>query len=142
MPNVERLVLDTHVWLDVAFGRGRLAPRLIRRINAAAFAGELYVAAITAWETAMLVKRGKLKINGPTIEWMHRTFRDTRTAVAPLDVAIAIDAVELPAWTHADPADRLIVATARQMNAVLVTRDEAILEYAYASKAVRTLDPS
>ncbi len=48
----------------------------------------------------------------------------------------------LPAWKHADPADRLIVATARHLNALLVTRDGAILDYAEESKAVRTLEPS
>jgi PIN domain nuclease of toxin-antitoxin system len=48
--------------------------------------------------------------------------------------------VDLPAWTHGDPADRLIVATAHHRNALLVTRDSAILEYAEQSKAVRALE--
>jgi len=58
-----------------------------------------------------------------------------------LDVAVAVDAVELPAWTHADPADRLIVATARQAHALLVTRDAAMLEYSEQSRSVNAVEP-
>jgi PIN domain nuclease of toxin-antitoxin system len=53
-----------------------------------------------------------------------------------------VDAVELPAWDHGDPADRLIVATARHLDAVLVTRDTRILQYAGETRAVRAIEPS
>ncbi len=138
----EPIVLDTHIWLDVAFGRGRFAPRLLRRLNKAAEAGVLYIAAISAWEIAMLVRAGRVRVAGPVLDWLTRAQRATRTAVAPFGPAIAVDAVELPAWTHADPADRMIVATARLMNALLVTRDGTILDYAETSKAVRAAEPS
>jgi hypothetical protein len=55
--------------------------------------------------------------------------------------AIAVDAVDLPAWDHRDPADRLIVASAPLLDAVLVSRDGAIRDYATAASAVRVLDP-
>ena len=57
-----------------------------------------------------------------------------------LELAIAVDAVNPPAWDHADPSDRIIVATAWRLRAVLVTADSAILDYAAATKAVRVVE--
>ena len=141
MPNAEPMVLDTHVWLDLAAGRGRVLPRVMRRLNRAGAGGVLYVAAITPWEVAMLARAGKLRVAGPLLEWLVGALQGTRTAVAPLEPAIAVDAVDLPAWQHGDPADRLIVATARHLGGTLVTRDTAILVYADQVKAVRAIEP-
>lgn len=143
MPRAETVVLDTHVWLDVALGRERsIATRVLRRLDRAAVIATLYVSAITPWEVAMLARNAKLRVSGPVLEFVAESLRETRTAVAPLEPAIAVDAVELPAWEHRDPADRIIVATARHMGAVLVTRDGAILDYAASTKAVRVIEPS
>jgi PIN domain nuclease of toxin-antitoxin system len=60
--------------------------------------------------------------------------------VFPLEPAIAVDAGELPLF-HGDPADRMIVATARHLRAILVTRDGKILDYALETKNVRVLEP-
>jgi PIN domain nuclease of toxin-antitoxin system len=139
---LEAIVLDTHVWLEVAFGRGRFAPRVMRRIDTAAHAGILYVAAITPWEVTMLIRSGKTRVAGPILDWLGNALRATRTAVAPLELAISVDAVELPAWLHQDPADRIIVATTRFLGASLVTRDSAILDYAASARALRVLEPS
>jgi PIN domain nuclease of toxin-antitoxin system len=133
--------MDTHVWLDVAFGRGRFAPRVLRKVDAAARAGILYVAAITPWEVAMLARAGRIRVAGPLLEWLNAALLATQTAVAPLDPAISVDAVDLPAWEHPDPADRIIVATARRLGAVLLTRDAAILEYGAEVKSVRAIEP-
>jgi PIN domain nuclease of toxin-antitoxin system len=139
MRKVETFVLDTHAWLWAA--EGRVTAKVARRIDAAGIAGELYVAAITPWEIAMGARRGRIRIRGGVLQWIEEALQRTRVAVASLDPAIAVDAVELPAWAHGDPADRLIVATARRLNAVLVTADTAILEYAAEAKAVRVLEP-
>jgi PIN domain nuclease of toxin-antitoxin system len=141
MPSVEPIVLDTHVWLDVASGRGRVRPKVMRALVRAADQGVLYVAAITAWEVAMLASAGKVRVAGPVLEWLTSALHSTQTAVAPLETAIAVDAVELPAWEHRDPADRLIVATTRHLGATLLTRDAAILDYAAEVKAVRAMEP-
>jgi PIN domain nuclease of toxin-antitoxin system len=142
MPRAEVIVLDTHVWVDIAMGRGRFQSHLMRKIDASADEGSLYVAAITPWEVAMLARKGKLRVTQPLGEWLNSTLRETRTAVAPLNVVISVDAVELPAWSHGDPADRLIVATTRFLSGLLVTRDTAIIDYASSVKAVRVLEPT
>jgi PIN domain nuclease of toxin-antitoxin system len=142
MPGADPVLLDTHVWLDVALGRkSSISARVLRRLESAAKAGTLYVAAITPWEIAMLSSRGRVRVNGPLLEFVTESLRETRTAVVPLEPSIAVDAVELPSWNHRDPADRLIVATARHVGGVLVTRDTAILDYADSAKAVRVLEP-
>jgi PIN domain nuclease of toxin-antitoxin system len=141
MPRAEVVLLDTHIWLDVALGRRRgMSARVLRKCESAAAAGSLYVAAITPWEVAMLTRGGKIRVSGTVFEFITESLRETRTAVAPLEPAIAVDAVELPSWNHRDPADRMIVATARHIEAVLVTRDTAILDYAASVKAVRVLE--
>jgi PIN domain nuclease of toxin-antitoxin system len=142
MPSADVVLLDTHIWLDVALGRERgMTAGVLRKLDRAASAASLYVAAITPWEIAMLARDGKIRVSGSVREFIAESLRDTRTAVAPLEPAIAVDAVELPAWDHRDPADRMIVATARHMRALLVTRDAAILGYAASVKAVRVLEP-
>jgi PIN domain nuclease of toxin-antitoxin system len=140
MSNGESILLDTHIWLDLAAGRLHVPGRVLRRFEKAAAAGLLYVAAITPWEVAMLLQRGKIRVSSPVLEFITGCLRETQTAVAPFEPAVAVDAVELPAWDHRDPADRMIVATGRSLGAVLVTRDAAILEYAARAKAVRVLD--
>jgi PIN domain nuclease of toxin-antitoxin system len=139
MPKAERFVLDTHAWLWAA--DGRVSSKIAKRLDAAGIAGELYVAAITPWEVAMAVRAGRIRIRGNVLHWIEEALQRMRVAVASLDPAIAVDAVDLPAWDHRDPADRLIVATARGLNAVLVTADTTILEYAATAKAVRVLEP-
>ena len=76
--------------------------RIIRKLDRAAAAGSLYVAAIMPWEVAILVRRGKVRISGPVLEFITEALRETRTAVSPLEPSVAVDAVELPAWEHRD----------------------------------------
>jgi PIN domain nuclease of toxin-antitoxin system len=142
MPGADPIVLDTHIWIDVAFGRGRFAPRTLRKLDRAAAAGTLHVAAIMCWEIGMLARAGKLRVRGPVLGWLEQALELTRTTVVSFVPAITVDAVELPSWDHADPADRIIVATARHLGAVLVTRDSEILDYAEKTKAVQALEPS
>lgn len=140
MAAAERLVLDTHVWKMLVDG-DRFAPRVLRRIEAAGPRGNLYVASITIWEIAMLVQKGSLRLNRPTLDWVTTAVHESSVVVAPQDPAIAVDAADLRAF-HGDPADRLIVATARRLSATLVTRDTKILEYAERTGNVRTLEPA
>ncbi len=139
MASDERLVLDTHVWTMLVAG-DRFAPRILRRIDAAAAAHALYIAAVTVWEIAMLATKRTLKLNAPTLLWVTDAVHASRVIVFPLEPSIAVDAADLPLF-HGDPADRMIVATARHLKAVLITRDTKILDYANETKNVRALEP-
>ena len=64
-------------------------------------------------------------------EWVNRALLETGFQLEPLSPAIALGAYQLPGEFHSDPADRMIVATARHLNATLVTRDEKIRAYSH-----------
>jgi PIN domain nuclease of toxin-antitoxin system len=135
------LLLDTHVFLWF-YGGVRIAKKVTRRIEDAAAASELYVAAMTPWEIAMGASTGRIRVQGSVLQWIETALKAVSAGIATMEPAIAVDAVGLPGnWRHKDPVDRLIVATARHLDAVLVTADTEILAYAAKVKAVRVLEP-
>lgn len=135
----DRFVLDTYVWKGYGEGTG-ITARVVKRIDVARANGSLFVAAISVWEVAMLAAKGQLKLSGPTLQWVSDAVQASGVIVHPLDPAIAVDSAELPVF-HGDPADRMIVATARHLAAVLVTKDSTILDWAEATMGVRILEP-
>jgi PIN domain nuclease of toxin-antitoxin system len=132
------LLLDTHalIWMNLGL---RISKKVQKQILAAGKDSELFVSAITPWEVAQGVRRGKLKVAGDVLQWIQNALDAVSGMIAPVEPAIAVDAVDL-SWDHADPSDRIIVATARRLGASLVTADTAILEFAEATRAVRVIE--
>jgi PIN domain nuclease of toxin-antitoxin system len=132
------LILDTHalIWMNLGL---RISKKVQKQILAAGKDSELFVSAITPWEIALGVRRGKFKVSGDVLQWIQNALDAVAGMIAPLEPAIAVDAVDL-SWGHADPSDRIIVATARRLGASLVTADSAILEFAEATRAVRVIE--
>ena len=85
---------------------------------------------MTMWEIAMLSSRNRITLDKPAGAWLDEAVNASGVAIEPLSAAIAAESCYLPNRFHGDPADRMIVATARVTNAVLMTRDRRILEYA------------
>ena len=133
------LVLDTHVFIWAHLGV-RISKTVERRILSAGKSNELFISAITPWEIAMGVRRGRIKIAGNVLDWIQEALDALSALVASLEPAIAVDAVDL-GWDHADPSDRIIVATARRLGAPLITADTAILDFAKATRGVRVVEP-
>ena len=123
------VLLDIHalVWLVVGDGQLRLAVR--RRIETAAQEQQLWVSAITPWEIGMLVAKGRLVLDRDVMDWLQAALSLPGIRVAPLEPALAVASTRLSGELHGDPADRLIVATARHLGATLVTADAALLAY-------------
>ncbi len=136
-----RLVLDTHVWIWAAEGlTERLRAGAVAAIESAARASSLAVSAISVWELAMLVKRGRLTLATAVSAWVEASLRPPGVRIIPVGTAIALDSVQIPDFDHhRDPADRLIVATARR-HGTLLTCDAALLEWGASHKHVRLLD--
>jgi PIN domain nuclease of toxin-antitoxin system len=88
----------------------------------------LWVSAISAWEVALLVQRGRLVLRLPVREWVARSEVLSGVRFLPIDTTIGLRAVDLRDL-HQDPADRMIVASAELLGAVLVTRDERLRAY-------------
>ncbi|HWE97419.1 MAG TPA: type II toxin-antitoxin system VapC family toxin [Tepidisphaeraceae bacterium] len=120
------ILLDTYTLIGVAAEPGRLstaARNLIEEPDS-----RLFVSAITAWEIHVAVQKGRLALNRPPREWLAQAISDYVIDVTAIDWEIASLAAELPKH-HADPADRLIVATAVMRNLVLLTPDKNIHKY-------------
>jgi PIN domain nuclease of toxin-antitoxin system len=136
----DRLVMDTHVWVWVsgeAGGPGRLNPALLPAVEAAARDRRLFVSAASVWEIALKAERGQALIAGDLDTWVRDQRRYPGVRVLTIDPTLAIESTRLPIWLrardgkeHRDPNDRFIVATARRLNAVLLTCDEEILHFA------------
>lgn len=124
------LLLDTHVWIRMMAGDAdRLAADWIAMIMEAANAGRIHISAISAWEVAMLESKGRLRLNTDCLSWIRSALAAPGTRLLPLSPEIAVASASLPGEFHGDPADRIIVATARLLDLVLVTRDERIRDY-------------
>lgn len=123
------VLLDTHalVWLVAGDERLRLDAR--RCIEAAAQKQQLWVSAITPWEIGMLVAKGRLVLDRDVMDWVRAAMALPGIRLASLDPAVSVASTRLPVELHGDPADRLIVATARHLGATLVTADAALLAY-------------
>jgi PIN domain nuclease of toxin-antitoxin system len=136
-----RLILDTHVWIWAAEGlTPNLGAEAIRVIEDAARVSALAVSAISVWELAMLVKRRRLTLASAVSTWIEASLRPPGARIIPVGAAIALDSTQLPDFDHhRDPADRIIIATARR-HGTLVTCDESVLAWAGAHKHVRVLD--
>ena len=126
------IVLDTHAWLWWAGDHTKLPPRLVRRL---ALAPALGISAISCWEAAMLVERGRLTLAPDARSGISAACAVPKLQVIPVTQRIATEAGLLGSVFHGDPADRIVVATAIDQRAPLVTRDERIR----ASKRVETL---
>lgn len=141
MPN-ELLLLDTHVCVWFTAGdQKRLARGSITRIERAAREARCLVSVISVWEVALLEAKGRLRLGGAIDAWLATARRPPGITIAELTPEIAIESVRLPGIFHADPADRILVATARTLGAALVTCDERVLSYAVKGH-VRAFDPS
>lgn len=124
------VLLDTHALVWLLQGSDRLGPKSRDLITAAAKgSASVLIAAISVWEVSMLVAKGRLALDRDVAEWIAAALALPGLRLAPLDPQIAIDATRLPGDIHGDPADRLIVATARHHAATLVTDDQLILTY-------------
>lgn len=127
------LLLDTHIWIWALNGvRGALSASSIAMLNQASAHGGLLVSAISVWEVAVLSSKRRISLAQPIDAWVSAGLSAPGIRLVPLTPEIAIDSTRLPGVTHGDPADRIIIATARRMAATLVTSDRAILDYANA----------
>jgi PIN domain nuclease of toxin-antitoxin system len=124
------LLLDTHVWIWFMLANAELAVSERNAINRAAASGQLRIAAISVWEAALLASRGRVVLGRPLTQWITAAVSAPGLTIEPLLPQVAVEACSLPEAFHRDPADRLIVATARVTNATLMTRDRHILDYA------------
>ncbi len=125
------IVLDTHTLVWWVTGDEALSKKAKSAIDRELDGGQIIVSAISAWEIAMLVQRERLVLSMDVASWLATVAKIDAVHFMPLDVEIAVKSVDLPGNFHKDPADRMIVATARKLAAPLVSKDEKIRAYAH-----------
>ncbi len=123
-----RYLLDTHTLIWALEAPEQLPARIQALLSDPANL-PFGVAAITPWEIAMLASRGRLQLGRPVSEWLAAALNPDFVSLLPLLPPIAVDSCSLPGSFHADPADRMIVATARHHGLTLLTADAAIQAY-------------
>jgi PIN domain nuclease of toxin-antitoxin system len=116
-------LLDTHAWVWWVTGDRQLGAKARKAIAVARESGDLRVSSISVWEVAMLVRRGRLELTLDVDDWVARSEALPFLRFVPVDNRVAQRAVALPDPAPADPADRMILATARVLGALLVTKD-------------------
>jgi PIN domain nuclease of toxin-antitoxin system len=124
------LLLDTHVWIWVMEGRAHEVPtRVLEEVERAQADGRVWVSAISVWEVGMLEAKGRLTLSRGIRDWVRRALGVPGVRLAELSTDVALDSSSLPGTVHGDPADRILIATARHLGATLVTRDRSIISY-------------
>jgi PIN domain nuclease of toxin-antitoxin system len=119
------VILDTCALLWLAQGGERLSESVRQRINAEA---AIFVSAISGFEIGVKHQKGKLELPARPAEWFDIILEHHDLEVLSLDLAICVRAAELPR-IHADPCDRLIIATAESRKMPVVTADPVFQEY-------------
>ncbi|MBV2168842.1 MAG: type II toxin-antitoxin system VapC family toxin [Bdellovibrio sp.] len=126
----EAILLDTHAWLWIAMGHEKMAKGPSRKLVDRAFqAAGLSISAISLWEISMLEAKGRITLAQPCLDWIQQSLESLRLEVLSISPEVAVESSRLPGGFHGDPADRIIVATARKENLILMTQDELILAY-------------
>jgi PIN domain nuclease of toxin-antitoxin system len=133
------LLLDTHALVWSVEERPKLGSGAKRAINIAARLNQLAVSAISPWEVALLVSKGRLNLSTDVMVWVRNALSKPGVNLIPLEPEIAVVSTRLPFDMQADPADRILVTTARHLGATLVTADQALLRLAKAGN-FRALD--
>lgn len=122
------IVLDTHIWIWWVHDAPDL-PDAYRALIEQNESSGLGISAISCWEVAKLVEKGRLSLPYPVTEWLNQALAYPGMELLPLTPRIAVESTELPQPFHRDPADQIIVATARMYSCPLVTVDSLIRSY-------------
>lgn len=132
------VLLDTCAAIWLAFG-DPVRPDALATIRTAQAMGAAFVSPITAWEVGTKVAKGRLDLDLAPEEWFERFLGLPGVRLADLTPRLLIASTALPGQPPGDPADRIVIATARALDAPVVTRDRLILPYAAAGhvRAVR-----
>jgi PIN domain nuclease of toxin-antitoxin system len=120
------LLLDTHVWPWWLTGAGELSRAVRRALDEAAERQRPAISAISLWEAQMLVSKDRLRPTESFAGWIERMASPDVVVIVPLGVEVVQALHELPPTFHGDPADRIIVSTARTHALPLATQDAAI----------------
>lgn len=123
------ILLDTHVWVWWMSNPDILSEPAKKAVDEALENGPALVSSISVWEVALLVAKNRLQLTMDVTDWIAKAERVPFVRFIPVDNTIALRSVTLRGLLHDDPADRMIIATALNKDAAIVTKDKRILRY-------------
>ena len=126
-----KYLLDTHVWVWWNMRPGKLSAQVRRLLSAPERYEELLLSAISPWEFCKLIEKQRLGVSCDPEEWIAQALDMSKLRLVPLSPTLAYRSTVLPEPFHQDPADQIIVATAREENATILTKDELIRRYGH-----------
>ena len=119
-----KAILDTHIWIWYLTGDARLrSPHKKIILDPST---ELWLSAISIWETHFLIERKRVLVNLPPDAWIQQALQNLSVHEAPITFRIAARSRTMP-LAQSDPADRFIAATSAEMDIPLLTADAALL---------------
>ncbi len=124
-----KYLLDTHTWIWWHMNPQKLSAKVINLIGDGKRYEELLLSAISPWEFCKLLEKGRIAISCSPEDWLNAAFDLPKFRLIQLSPVLAYRSTILPQPFHNDPADQIIVATARQENATILTKDGNLLEY-------------
>ena len=119
-----KYLLDTHIWLWGALQPERLSRRVTKTLTDPQ--NELWLSPISVWELTILCRKGRLRLKSDTPTWVANSISELRLIEAPLTVEVPL-AMSSINFSHADPADQFLVASAKVFGLTLITADEKLV---------------
>lgn len=135
-----RMLLDTHVWIWLMIGHSTVSKEFVAAFEKGVKSNRIFLSPMSIWELGMLISKGRIELEIDALEWVNRSLDIHGITLCPITQHIAIQSTRLPGTVHGDPVDRLLIATAYEENAVLVTCDQKILDYS-AENFICAFDP-
>lgn len=126
------ILLDTHTWIWSQSATKQLSDR-VKKLIRNTLTDQRAIASISIWEFAMMVAKGRINVKIDPRLWLDNAIENTGLKIIELSPEIALESCNLPGDFHRDPADQIIVATARIHNLTLLTKDRKILDYRHVN---------
>ena len=127
---IQPILLDTHFWIWFMTGDSQAgSPKLIQLINEKAASSAIRISVISILEIGMLEVKGRIALPYSCLEWVQKALKAPGFSLENLNPETAVQSSRLPGSFRGDPADRILLAAAAQLGAMLVTKDQAMLDY-------------
>src|SRR3990167_7680450 len=124
---MSNLLLDTHVFIWMLNGDSTLPVKVRKTISESLSKGNVYISAISCWEIALLEQKKRIILTEPCLKWINESLLHSGIQILELTPQICVESCTLPDNLHGDPADKIIIASARVTNLRLITKDRTIL---------------
>jgi PIN domain nuclease of toxin-antitoxin system len=119
-----KYLLDTHIWLWSSMQPDRLSRQVARILSDTQ--NELWLSPISIWELTILCRKGRIAVHPDIASWVAQSISDLQIVEAPLTIEVAL-AIPSISFSHGDPADHFLAASAKIFDLTLITADDHLL---------------